>query len=857
MSKPKILVVEDESVVAEDLFHQLLEMGYQPVAKTARAEDAILLADQLRPNLVLMDIHLAGEMSGTTAATIIHDRYDIPVIFLTAYADEETLAGAKQSDPFGYILKPFEGRELRMVMEMALYKHQAEILMQQDRREQAAILRTTLDGFWLVDMQGHILDVNEACCRMHGYTRREMLGKSLSDFEVIETPAQIAAGIQQIKQVGSAQIEGRHRCKDGHLIDIEVSINHLEGETGKFFAFLRDISARKQLEADLRGSEELATKTFRAIPEGIVLTRVADGQILDVNESFCRLSGWSREQAIGRKVPELNLWESLTERDAYFATLRQNGRVENLEAVFHTKSGERKVIALSAELMEQDQEKLVLAIARDITERKRDEALLNGEREVLELIATGAILEEILDSLIRVIEAQSPEMLCSILLLDAEGTHLRHGAAPSLPPEYLRAIDGGAIGPAAGSCGTAVFRRQAVIVEDIATDPLWADYRGLALPHGLRACWSTPIFDTQGKVLGSFAMYYHQPGRPTAAHERLIEIATQIAAIAISHRRADEALMENEDRYRDLIENSHEVVSTYDLEGNLLSVNETAVRITGYSRETLLKMNLADLLDPGTRHLFPEYLRAQLAHGKAQGIMRILTATGETRFWEYETTLRTEGVSNPIVRGMALDITERLRAEKALRASEAQLQVILESTDDGILAVDLKGKVLKTNHRFAEIWQIPKSLIDNGDDQALLAHVLDQLSDPAAFLEKVQSLYASGATDLDLINFKDGRCFERFSSPMLEGGAVRGRVWSFRDITERKQAELLLRQQAEDLKERNSNLNRFNRVAVDRELRMIELKKEINELCGKLGEPPRHRVVADDAAPVPPRKAQP
>ena len=119
-------------------------------------------------------------------------------------------------------------------------------------------------------------------------------------------------------------------------------------------------------------------------------------------------------------------------------------------------------------------------------------------------------------SLLRLLEAQSPEMVCSVLLLDDDGVHLRHGAGPSLPDEYNRAIDGVTIGPNVGSCGTAAFRGESIIVEYIASDPLWANFKGLALSHGLRACWSTPILDSQQQVLGTFAVYYREPAQPTA-----------------------------------------------------------------------------------------------------------------------------------------------------------------------------------------------------------------------------------------------------------------------------------------------------------------------------------------------------
>jgi signal transduction histidine kinase/ActR/RegA family two-component response regulator len=161
-----------------------------------------------------------------------------------------------------------------------------------------------------------------------------------------------------------------------------------------------------------------------------------------------------------------------------------------------------------------------------------------SEREVLERIAGGAPLADVLEEIVRLVEGQAPGMCCSILLLDREQRCVRYGAAPSLPPEFNRAIEGAPIGPEVGSCGTAAFRGERVIVEDIATHPYWAAYRHLALPHGLRACWSSPIFSTKHEVLGTFAMYYREPRGPRPREIAWVDAATHLAAIAIGHEAA-------------------------------------------------------------------------------------------------------------------------------------------------------------------------------------------------------------------------------------------------------------------------------------------------------------------------------
>lgn len=176
----------------------------------------------------------------------------------------------------------------------------------------------------------------------------------------------------------------------------------------------------------------------------------------------------------------------------------------------------------------------------DIHEQEKEAAFQVGQEKVLKMIAADAPLAEILTSLVLLIEAQSPEMLCSVLLLSADGNHIQHGAAPNLPEQYVKGVNGGPIGPKNGSCGTAMYRGESVIVTDIFSDPLWEDYRELAAGAGFRACWSTPIMSRRGKVLGSFAMYYRQPQAPTGAEARLTKVATSIAGQAIEHQAAQQ-----------------------------------------------------------------------------------------------------------------------------------------------------------------------------------------------------------------------------------------------------------------------------------------------------------------------------
>jgi diguanylate cyclase (GGDEF)-like protein/PAS domain S-box-containing protein len=182
----------------------------------------------------------------------------------------------------------------------------------------------------------------------------------------------------------------------------------------------------------------------------------------------------------------------------------------------------------------------LVGIARDITERKRLEILQGGQAKLLEMIAVAAPLDEVLGQLTMLIEAQVSGILASVMLLGEDGVHFTRGIGPSLDPGYTRALEGLRIGPDVGSCGTAAFRREAVVVSDIMTDPLWAEFRSLAAPLGYRSCWSTPILSHRGKVLGTFAMYSNTVREPQPTETSLVEMATRIAGIAIERQLAED-----------------------------------------------------------------------------------------------------------------------------------------------------------------------------------------------------------------------------------------------------------------------------------------------------------------------------
>jgi PAS domain S-box-containing protein len=273
-------------------------------------------------------------------------------------------------------------------------------------------------------------------------------------------------------------------------------------------------------------------------------------------------------------------------------------------------------------------------VCRDITQIKEEEFFRAGQSRVLEMIAADAPLVDVLTSLVLLMEGQAEGLRCSILLLNRDGKHVRHGAAPNLPETYVKAVDGAAIGPRNGSCGTAMYRRQPVVVTDVMTDPLWTDYRELAQICGLRACWSTPILSAQGDVLGSFAMYREEKRGPRPEETRLTQIATHIAGIAIQRQRQQEILREREARISLAAESADLAFWILYPEQNAAWMSEKGRLIYGFDSNLPLTCNLIlSRVHPDERaDVKAAYDRSCALSGTFESEHRLLLPYGKTRW---------------------------------------------------------------------------------------------------------------------------------------------------------------------------------------------------------------------------------
>ena len=409
-----------------------------------------------------------------------------------------------------------------------------------------------------------------------------------------------------------------------------------------------------------------------------------DGRIEYVNQQFSEMFGYTLED-----LPDLDTWilkafpdetyrqQVLTPWLATIGSQRKDtAEWPELEANITCKDGSIRRILIRFTRVRDKQ----LANFTDITAHWLSEMRNRAHNDMLEMVAKAEPLSDILHAIVQVIEQEDPSSLCSILLLDDEERHLHNAAAPSLPTFYSQAIDGVAIGPGVGSCGTAACLGQRVIVEDISTHEYWQDFKQIASQAGLGACWSEPIIAADGKVLGTFAIYHSEPSVPGKEDIDRIGFAANMAAIAIENRKARDELVKRELAFRSLAENAPVQIARCDQQGSITYLNPLLAKNLPLPSKQLIgeklthfpqlmpfaqrfQQAIAQVLETGIEYSFETEIPS--AHGGAATHIISMVA-------ERDESDRITGVL-----AMGLDITERKRLEQELER-QAHLDFLTE-----------------------------------------------------------------------------------------------------------------------------------------------------------------------------------
>ena len=538
---------------------------------------------------------------------------------------------------------------------------------------------------WTAQPDGQVDFLNRHWCAYTGLSVDEAHG---SGWQLAIHPSDRPGLLERWRSILAAgeagSMEARLRRLDGEYRWFQFCTRPLAEASGQIVKWCgtgTDIDCLRQSAMGQPGGDDDHRSVADIIPAMIAFLTPA-GEIENANRHVLEYLGATLEELKGRRASEAihpdDLPSMIAASERAIATGRSepydiDHRIRRADGVYRWFHG--RVMPLM------DARGRVVRwyiVNTDIDDRKRAEALLTGEKQLLEMVADRRPMSEILEALCRLVENTVTGCYCSVVLVDPSYTRLEEGAAPSLPAGLTNPMIDRPVHVDTGPCAMAVSLNKQVIAADLALDNRWDAWRPMAVAHGVRACWATPISSTAGKVLGAFAVYYHEPRTPTPQELGLIDQFTHIASIAIDRAQGNDALKRSEARKAAILDAALDCIITIDHEGNIVEFNPAAERTFGYRREDVVGRQLADAIIPPS-----------LREKHRQGLARYL-ATGEPRLIGRRvemTAARADGSEFPVELAISLiplegppsftcylrDITERKATEDELRRSEAFL----------------------------------------------------------------------------------------------------------------------------------------------------------------------------------------
>ncbi len=757
---------------------------------------------------------------------------------MIAKGDLNYKVGTKANDEIGQLSRAFDNMTQSLSTSMTSIdnlnqeiteRKQAEEALKESQKFNTGLLENSTHATMVINPDTSIRYVNPTWEKLSGWNMEEIKGvKAPYPWWPENMRDAFLEGFKEAmkQETGNGEVIAQKKNGENYWISMNWTSVLDEGEMQYLLINSIDITERKNMEEALKESEEKFSKAFRSSPNSISITTIEDGIFLDINDSFTRNSGYTREEVIGRSSKKLGIWAKPEERDRIINILKEKGQVVNEEYTTRIKSGETRTMLFSAEPINVDGKECLISVSVDITERKNAEQFQHDDNYVLTLLSQGAELNEILDAIIKMGEDRDVGIKGSVLLYDTSKGVLVPASAPSLPADYTALLkDGLPIGPNIGTCGTAAYRKKRVVVPDIENSPMFKPFAEAverAKSNNLLACWSQPIFSSNGEVLGTIANYRNKVGKPSEDDLRVLEWSARIAAIAIERKRDEVALANEAIRRSILIEQSSDGIVVVDGKGKVYEANQRFAEMLGYTIEEVQNLGISDW-------------EAEFPMEQVEEMIASIDENGD----HFETKhVRKDGsvfdveisTNGAVIAGQKLifcvcrDISKRKEAEEALRQSEEKFSKAFLASPNSISISTLKdGKFIEVNDSFIR---------DKGySREEIIGHTSEELgiftvaNQRFSITQALNKLNKKGRLHNELVEFrnKDGETRTGLlSAELITINNEPCMIVINTDITERKQAEEQLRllgsvtQQVLDstiVTDRNFNITYMNKAA--------------------------------------------
>lgn len=715
-----------------------------------------------------------------------------------------------------------ESYSLELARDMSERKHLQAAQRESERRYREAFEHSS-DGLFLLDItedrRFRYIEVNTAFERWSGVSREQLVGRYVGESAAAETARKLLTELNRCLAGGhNVEWEGELEVPAG-IISIHGTLIPVRDEQGRIYRIAgisRNISERKEMETRLLISEQ----QFRSLAENslnLIVRYDLNCQRTYVNPAFERETGIPLAKAL--QCPLEGSWHgggiTAAEHEALLRQVIATGEpLQSVQEWLCPQTGEMVVHAMQliAERNVDGEVVSVLAKGHDITALKRHERLEEARLRIFEQLAQGALLPEVLALVAQYVEQARPEFLACIMLADEDARYLIPGSAPSFSLDYIEAIGRTEIGEGVGICGTAAWCGTTVIAEDLLCHPDCTAFREQAGEAGLRACWSEPIMDSAGTVRGTFCIYLRQPGLPTDDDLRLVHQASHLAAIAIERKRAEALLLESEQRYRDIFDNSLDALFLLEVVEDgcfrIIEVNPALERGANMERAELIGKTIEEILPAAVAaNAIAKFQHCVDSWSPVDEEIRLDLPIGQRIF--HSTLLPVCDDCGRIQRivGIFRDITERKHAERILHVREQEFRALVENSPDVIARFDLQGRFIYANPvTQAILGKSLDKLLGKGPDE-----VLPWLNATHAFRKTLARIARTGeaAEEEVVIDAAPGADAARFEARLVPERDQCGQLVSIlsigRDISAMRATERRLKESHAQLRQLSSH----------------------------------------------------